>query len=280
MNIRQSPEYSQFIKSLGWQVQKVKGINIFIKKIPVLGSIIKIQRIEKEIPFEEIEKITKEEKAFQVILEPGFDKINPNDLKKYKYKPLSSPFIPTKTIIKNIEKSDEEILNSFSKNKKRDVFCAQKRGLLVKEGILDDFLKLKKEYLLKKFIIPFGVNKEIKLLSQAFKNKAKFVIASEKDKKISLAGAIILINEDTAYYWQAAATDKGKKLLAPTLVVWEALKLAKKEGCRYFDFEGIYDERFPQNKSWQGFTHFKKGFRGEEIIYPAPLVKTRLHITF
>lgn len=280
MDIRQSPEYGQFIKSLGWQVQNIKGTNAFIKKIPIVGSIVKIQRIEKEIPFEEIEKIARKERAFQIILEPGHTPININDLKKYKYKNLSSPFIPTKTIIKDIEKSEDEILNSFSKNKRRDVIYAQKKGLLVKAGVLEDFLKLKKEYLLKKYIIPFGVNKEIKLLIQAFKNKAKIVIVFEKDQKIPLAGAIILINEDTAYYWQAAATDKGKKLLAPTLVVWEAIKLAKKEGCKYFDFEGIYDERFPKNKSWQGFTHFKNGFKGEETIYSNPSVKTRLHITF
>lgn len=280
MDIRQSPEYAQFIKSLGWQVQNIKGTNSFIKKIPIAGSIIKIQRTDKEIPFDEIEKVTKEKKAFQVILEPGLVKINPDDFKKYKYKPLSSPFIPTKTIIKNIKKNEEEILNSFSKNKKRDVVYAQKRGLLVKEGVLEDFLKLKRQYLLKKFIIPLGINKEIKLLFEAFRDKVKAVIVYKKDSPEPLAGAIILISGKTAYYWQAAATDKGKKLLAPTLLVWEAIKLAKKEKCKYFDFEGIYDERFPKNRSWQGFTHFKRGFGGEEITYPAPLAKTRLHITF
>jgi hypothetical protein len=277
MDIRQSEEYAFFTKSLGWEVKKINGINIFIKKIPVLGSIVKIQRTEK-VPFEEIEKVAKKFRAFQIILEPAF-KIDPEDLKKYKYKPLSSPFIPTKTIIKDVKKEEKEILSSFSKNKKRDVLYAQKNGLLVKEGTLKDFLTLKREYLLKKFILPLGINKETKLLFEAFRDKAKAVIAYKKDSPEPLAGAIILFCEKTAYYWQAAATDKGKKLLAPTLVVWEAIKLAKKEGCLFFDFEGIYDERFPQNRSWQGFTRFKRGFRGEEVIFPAPYVKTKLRIT-
>lgn len=52
---------------------------------------------------------------------------------------------------------------------------------------------------------------------------------------------------------------------------------AKKRGCKIFDFEGIYDERFP-NKSWLGFTHFKKSFGGYEVSYPGTYTKTRLEV--
>ena len=32
-------------------------------------------------------------------------------------------------------------------------------------------------------------------------------------------------------------------------------------GLKIFDFEGIYDQRFPKlNKGWIGFSNFKKGF--------------------
>ncbi len=80
-----------------------------------------------------------------------------------------------------------------------------------------------------------------------------------------------------AYYWLAAATNLGKKLFAPTLLVWEVLKTAKKNGCEVFDFEGIYDERYPI-KSWLGFTKFKEGFGGKEILYPPSLVKSRFSL--
>jgi lipid II:glycine glycyltransferase (peptidoglycan interpeptide bridge formation enzyme) len=46
-------------------------------------------------------------------------------------------------------------------------------------------------------------------------------------------------------------------------------------GCKIFDFEGIYDSRFPI-KSWLGFTHFKKQFGGNEIAYPGCYIKFRL----
>ena len=47
-------------------------------------------------------------------------------------------------------------------------------------------------------------------------------------------------------------------------------KERKKEGKKVFDFEGIYDERFPLI-SWKGFTRFKKGFGGIEVEYPGTL---------
>jgi len=49
-------------------------------------------------------------------------------------------------------------------------------------------------------------------------------------------------------------------------------KLAKKMGCKIFDFEGIYDDRFPL-KSWLGFSRFKKSFGGLEVEYPGAYSK-------
>jgi lipid II:glycine glycyltransferase (peptidoglycan interpeptide bridge formation enzyme) len=81
------------------------------------------------------------------------------------------------------------------------------------------------------------------------------------------AGALILIHEKTAYYYYAGATEEGTKINLPYLVVWESMQEAKKRGCRFWDFEGIYDARFP-NKGWLGFSHFKKSFGGIEITFP------------
>jgi lipid II:glycine glycyltransferase (peptidoglycan interpeptide bridge formation enzyme) len=83
-----------------------------------------------------------------------------------------------------------------------------------------------------------------------------------------IAGILLLMYKKTAYYWFASSLGIGKKLFAPTLLVWEALRLAQKKGCTHFDFEGIYDERFPKAaESWRGFTKFKEGFGGEKVIY-------------
>jgi lipid II:glycine glycyltransferase (peptidoglycan interpeptide bridge formation enzyme) len=272
MDIRQSKEYAQYIKSLGWQVEKIGSHYFFLKKIPFLGFLLKVQRIAPPIPFKEIEKLAREYRPFQIVIEPAGSKAL--ETIPASFKPYRSPFIPTKTLIKGLRETEDKIQASFSKNKRRDIRLAGKKGLIVKEGTASDFVTLKKDYLLRKFILPFGTKREIDLLCQAFGEKAKILIAEREGKMV--AGTLLLFHNQVAYYWQAAATPQGKKLLAPTFLVWEAIKLAKKMGCATFDFEGIFDERFPQNKSWLGFTNFKEGFRGTEVIYPPPIAKFKL----
>ncbi len=76
-----------------------------------------------------------------------------------------------------------------------------------------------------------------------------------------LASCLILTSKNIAFYWHNASTKTGKRNFAPTLCVWKAIKEAKKRGLKIFDFEGLWDERFPHlNKGWKGFTRFKKGF--------------------
>ncbi len=271
MDIRQSPAYAQFIRNLGWQVEKIGRWNIFIKKFPLVGSLIKIQRIIPPIPFEEIETIAKKHRAFQIILEPtSFPHIPQTP---HGYHPLKSPFIPTKTLTLNLKPTETETFNNFSKNKRRDIRIAERNKLVIKEGTPEEFIFLKRKSLLEKFILPIGDRKDILALNKAFSLDICFLIAYSSNP---VAGILLLFHQKTAYYWQAAATEKGKKLMAPTLLLWEAIKLAKKKGCTKFDFEGVYDERFPQNKSWLGFTHFKQGFGGKEAFYPEPSVKNRL----
>jgi len=89
------------------------------------------------------------------------------------------------------------------------------------------------------------------------------------------AGAIFLIGDEISYYWQAFSNNEGRKNFAQYRIVWEGILWAKKQGAKIFDFEGIYDERFP-NKNWKGFTHFKKSFGGYEVEYPGAFIKINL----
>jgi hypothetical protein len=82
------------------------------------------------------------------------------------------------------------------------------------------------------------------------------------EKHNLLAACLILTSQNMAFYWHNCSTHDGKKLFAPTLCIWQALKESKKRGLKIFDFEGLWDERFPKlNKGWQGFGRFKEGFR-------------------
>lgn len=283
MDIRQTPEYTQYLKLLGWETVKINGGQIFFRKFPLIGSVIKVQRTKPPIPFMDIERIAKKVRAFQITIDPGFDQkiLTKNgtekfikSYQKFRYSIPQTPFIPTKTIVLDINRSEENILESFSKNKRRDVRAALRGNLIIKEESSKEFIDLKKKLLLKKFILPLGLVSEIRPLYQAFSpEKIKILVAYHQNQPV--AGTIILFQPQRAHYWLATATNEGKKLLAPTLLVWEAIKIAKQKGCKEFDLEGVYDDRFPKNKNWLGFTKFKEGFGKMEILYPPTLTKSK-----
>jgi len=82
---------------------------------------------------------------------------------------------------------------------------------------------------------------------------------------------------DFGYYWYGFTNDEGRTTLSQYTLLYQGILWAKKQGCKVFDFEGVYDPRFP-DKSWLGFSHFKRSFGGYEVEYPGCFVKTRLPV--
>lgn len=282
-DLRQSPGYGHYMEKLGWKVEKIDDCQVFIKKLPLLPfSIIKIQRPVK-IPFKEIDKLAKKYRALFVKLEP--QQRNNETMKQlnyHGYKLSKSPLLYTKTLQLDLTKSKEQIFSQFKKDTRYEIRKAERNNLHILISyypniLISDFIKLWHQNAWSRgFWIP--IKKEIKSLYEAFGKNAYLLTATVRHYdniyyySEILAGALILIQDGAVYYFYAASSPEGRRLSALYLVVWQAIKLAKSKGCQIFDFEGIYDERFPI-KSWQGFTHFKKSFGGKEIEYPGSFTK-------
>lgn len=264
-DIRQTPEYANYLKKIGWRVERWADINYFIKKIPFLGSIIKIQRPE-EIRINKIREFVGKHRAFQLIVEPKND-LDAKFLASVGFKLSKSPYLPTKTLQLDLTVSIHRCLS----NLKKDARYALRKFQMLNakcqiENDIQNFRKAwKKAVGLKRYVPPLD---HLVALKNSFKDKCLFLTTQDGS-----AEAIFLIGDKIAYYWQAFTNKKGRRALAQYKIVWEGIKWAKKKGAKVFDFEGIYDERFP-NKSWQGFTHFKKSFGGYEVTYPGCFVKT------
>lgn len=256
MDIRQSPLYTSYMQKIGWDVVKIQDSFLYVRNIPLIGKIAKYQRVIPPIPFNQL-------KSFKPItIEPDSkpDRILEAQFLANGYKINNSPYLPTKTILINLKRSENEIFNSFKSSTRRAIRRAQKNNVTVEiSNNIETFIKLKTQQF---FPIGFLMAKEIRALWNTFypKNATLFVAPG--------AGILLLFWDKKAYYWLAASTKEANKLTAPSLLVWEALKLAKKKGATSFDFEGVYDERFHKaTKNWQGFTKFKEGFGGREIKY-------------
>jgi len=306
LNIRQSPLYAKFMRAINWQVERIDNTNVFIKKFPLLPAVAKIQRpnfLPNEI---KLKQLMHKYHLRSISVEPS----SQLKIENLKFKILADPYIHTKTIHIDLTTSETEIFNRFTEAKRRGVRRAQKNGVQVEiSDNIDAFIKLKNRAA--GFFLGFMTTRGFtKPLWNTFNPKyAKVLLAyidtrhcedppTGGDEAISkadkseiaaatmwphndnqersnqyIAGILLLWYDNTAYYWMAAANREGKKSFAPTLLAWEALKFAKKQGCAIFDFEGVFDERFTtQSPAWKGFSKFKEGFGGKSVYYPEPFL--------
>ncbi len=276
MDIRQSSSYASYLRKINWQAKKLDKWNIFIKKIPLLGNFAKLQKITPPIPFKTIDLLIIKENIRKLVVEPDIVS-KPGIVEqfvKHGYKINNSPYNPSKTILIDLVREEFEIFNSFKEAKRRSIRKAQKNKLLVIESDnIEAFIKLKTRNF---FPLGFLMANEIRMLWKTFYPKNASLLLAKHRLEGVIAGILLLFYQNKAYYWLAASTNEGNKIYAPSLLVWEALKLSKKKRCAIFDFEGIYDGRFHKaTKDWKGFTKFKQGFSNNETTFIGSFIKTK-----
>lgn len=265
-DLRQAKEYAAYMRAIGWITEK----GMFIKRLPLIPfSFIKIQRQRKPVDL----ALAKKYQAVQIKIEPALG--DKTDYQKLGFKPDKAPMLPTKTVWLDLTKSTKQLLEemhyktryNIKKRKRRKEEGKVIRGDTVTEKQIREFYEIYKLNCQRQRF--WGINfNQLKTLLRCFGKKA-WLLASKE------GGLIILIHNKIAYYSHNASTQAGREKFIPTLLTWEAVKLAKKLGCKRFDFEGITDNRFLITKKWRGFTKFKRSFGGVEVEYRGSLTKYR-----
>ncbi len=265
-DIRQTKNYANYLSKIGWKIEKIDRVYVFVKKFPLIGSVLKIQRPEK-LNFQKIETLTKKLRAFQVIIEP-VNEVQSAVCKVHRFRLSRSPYLPSKTLQVDLKQSKEKIFSNFKKDCRNAIRNNNKLKLRNYElKNLSEFRNYWKGAVgIKRYVPPLQHLIELK---KAFRKNSLFVTSEKRE-----AGAIFLNSGDVSYYWQAFTNRDGRKKLYQYKIVWEGILWSKKNKAKIFDFEGIYDKRFP-NGSWLGFSHFKKSFGGKEISYPGCFTENR-----
>jgi hypothetical protein len=270
IDIRQSEAFADFMERLRWQIDTINGSKVYLRKFPLVGYFAKIPRPLPPIP-PNLSVYKRSHGIFKLKIAPNIEvnnrcySITKSSLIHQGFRTESSPFNPTTTIQIDLTKPEKELFQNFSEAKRRGCRRAIKNGIFVEESCdYPAFIEIRKHQ-----YAPMGFlfSGEMKQLRDAFAPKKSSLLLARSNSGKALSGIYLLFHDRIAYYWYASALSEGKKLFAPTLLVWEAIKTAKKRGCTILDFEGVYDERFPEaSKSWKGFTKFKEGFGGKTII--------------
>lgn len=171
------------------------------------------------------------------------------------------------TWLLELSKSEEDLLKEMKKDNRYEIKKAEKEGVQIeKSDKIDDFERfwtLFESTFKRQSFVPNSKNYYFDQFQTFLNaNKAKLYFAKNNDGK-DLASAIILIQGETQFYIHAASADSKELELhfSPKLLLWNAIRDAKADGAKYFDFFGIAKKDDPKDP-WYGFTHFKKGFGG------------------
>ncbi len=264
-DIRQTRAWGKYLVDKGWRVTTIKStdrkhpMSAFIVPLGILGmTMMKLQRSEYDPDWNDLVKVKRKYKVVSSVIEPtriqdslGFQMAG--------YKLTRFPYLATKTYIVDLTQSEDQLWQGLSENARRMIL--KNKDTVIEETDPETFLKLWK---VSSKIWTMKL-KELKSLVKHFGKKVSLIVSRSDDTYHS--GLLLIKTKDMANYYQTWTSGDGRMSGAHYKLVWQEILKAKKEGLKYFDLEGIYDERWPQ-KRWLGFTEFKRRFGGKEVSFP------------
>lgn len=166
----------------------------------------------------------------------------------------------------DLTQDEETILMMMSQNTRRKVRTAEKKGVTVRQGDIQDLEILFQLYQTTgerdDFLIrPFEYyRKAWQVFMEA--GLAKAFIAEFEEKAI--AHVILFHFGQTCWYFYGASSNEERNRMPNYLLQWEAMRWAKQAGYRYYDMWGA-PTVFDESDSMWGVYQFKQGFRAEVV---------------
>ena len=184
------------------------------------------------------------------IQDSGFEKLKPG-----------RNLFKTKTFIIDLTRSEEELLKNMHPKGRYNIKVAQKHGVSVREDSsslsLRNYLELMFGGTAKRQkIYAHSENYHKQMWETLQPAGMAHLFTAEYQGKI-IAAAMIFTFKDTAYYAYGASALEHKEVMAPTLLLWEAIRWSKQTGCKVFDLWGAEEGR--------GFSRFKEQFGGKLV---------------
>ena len=177
---------------------------------------------------------------------------------------------PETTWLLDITKSEDEIFKEMRKTHRNLIRRAGKEGVKIIQGTDEKYLKsfyeIHLETVSRHKFVPFAYD-YIKEEVNSFKDDDQIGIFSAKYKNEIISSAVVVFYGDQAFYHHGASSSKYNKVPASYLVLWEAIREAKKRNKKTFNFYGIVENK-PKHP-WFGLSKFKKGFGGykKELLH-------------
>jgi len=239
----QSWEWGEFREKMGNKVTRIERLQIIWSRLP-LGFWFGYCPMS---PMPSEEDLKKMEGGIGIRFEPNETKKNvPRGLVpgKHVFKP--------KTYWIDLTLSENELLNRMTSKCRYNIRLAEKHGVRINEGNVDDYLRLMRKTKTRQKIYAHSESYHKELSRVGF---TKLFEARYEDRVI--ASWMIFVWKDFMYYAYGAFDEEYKNLMAPVLGLWEIIKWGKAAGYKTLDLWGAEEGR--------GFSRFKEQFGPEPV---------------
>jgi len=177
-------------------------------------------------------------------------------------KPLFTPY----TFVLDLTKTEEEIFNNCKSKTRYNIRLAKRKGVEIIEDTsqqgLEDYLRLLQETTSRQKFYAHDDQYFRNLFAQFADTKTIRILKATYEGKIITAW-ILFFHNGVGYYPYGASSRDHRDVMANNLMMWEALMLAKREGCTKFDMWGSLGPNPDEKHKWYGFHRFKEGYSGD-----------------
>lgn len=278
-HIMQSPHWGELKAGQIWTpirlVNGDSGAQMLIRRLPLGYTMAYIPKgpigEDWDSLWPEIDSICRANKVVFLKIEPDCWTENEPDLHDQKFKQSKQNIQPRRTIVIDISKEEQEVLAAMKQKTRYNIRLAGRKDIVVKQSTdmqaFYDLMKVTGER------DGFGVH-PLEYYQKAydlFHNAGMGELLIAEFGGQALAGLLMLFKGERAWYLYGASNNQHREKMPTYRLQWEAIRLAKKQGCTEYDLWGVpdYDEeileaQFLERKDelWSVY-RFKRGFGGQ-----------------
>jgi lipid II:glycine glycyltransferase (peptidoglycan interpeptide bridge formation enzyme) len=167
------------------------------------------------------------------------------------------------TITLDLRPDEDALLAQMSQNTRRKVRTAEKKGVTVRAGTVNDLDMLYSLYKTTGDRDGF-ITRPLDYYRQAWERFMQAGLAHvliAEAEGMAIAHVILFHFGRACWYFYGASANEQRDKMPNYLLQWEAIRWAKAQGYEVYDFWGAPD-KFDESDSMWGVYEFKRGFRG------------------
>ena len=170
------------------------------------------------------------------------------------------------TVLLDIRLSEVELLGRMKQKMRYNIALAGRKGVVVRRGDESDFPQLYRMYAATALRDGFAIRDEkyyTSVWSRLFRDGLAVPLLAEVEGEPA-SGMVMFMYAARAYYFYGMSSGEHREKMPNHLLQWEAIRLARKNGCTVYDFWGAPDS-FDENDTMWGVYRFKEGFNGQTV---------------